>query len=53
MPMAAPFGTKVSIEVQFPRVRFFNLQVTPSFLPGAYHNGYWYRRHTESRKSLC
>ena len=41
MPRAAPFGTKVSIEVQFPRARFFNLQVTPSFLPGAYHNGYW------------
>jgi len=41
MPMVAPFGTTVTVEGRFPHARFFDLQMTPSFLPEAYHNGYY------------
>lgn len=33
----APFGSKVIIDGDFPRCRFFDVQVTPSFHPEAYH----------------
>lgn len=36
----APFGSKVIIEGEFPHSRFFDIQITPSFLPEAYHCGY-------------
>ena len=36
----APFGSKVIIEGEFPHCRFFDIQITPSFLPEAYHCGY-------------
>jgi hypothetical protein len=32
----APFGSKLVIEGQFPRARFFDIQVTPSFDPRSY-----------------
>ena len=40
LPVFAPFGSKVIVEGEFPHCRFFDLQITPSFLPEAYHCGY-------------
>jgi len=37
----APFGTKVTIEGQFPHCRFFDIQATPPFHPEAYHFAGW------------
>ncbi len=36
----APFGSKVIVEGEFPRCRFFSIQITPPFHPEAYRNGY-------------
>lgn len=41
LPMYAPFGSRVIVKGQFPHARFFDLQITPSFLPEAYHFGYY------------
>lgn len=39
--MAAPVGSRVVIEGQFPHARFFDWQATPPCLPRNYHNGYY------------
>jgi hypothetical protein len=41
LPLFAPFGSRVIVEGQFPHARFFDLQITPSFIPEAYHDGYY------------
>ena len=41
LPMYAPFNSRVIVKGQFPHARFFDLQITPSFLPEAYHHGYY------------
>lgn len=33
----APFGSKIIIDGNFPHCRFFDVQITPSFHPEAYH----------------
>jgi hypothetical protein len=40
LALFAPFGSKVVIEGEYPHSRFFDIQITPSFFPEGYHNGY-------------
>jgi hypothetical protein len=37
----APFGTRVIVEGKFPYARFFDAQITPSFVPENYHYDAW------------